>query len=238
MDKSIGEVILYILSIAKANKISSIKKTYLVKYVYYFDYLYAQEMGDKYTNIDWKLHYYGPHSFQIDEVLEQLIKSKKIGFSTYESSEYESISYYIPSGQYPSPSNFDTTIKFDIENFIKEHEKKKDLKALLHETYATEPMQNKFFGELLSFIGLEKLNYKKDIKSLKLLAKDEDKIAKVKSLLKKMSKKSKDADKAPLFELKKVPYSDFAQEDETSYINDLSDLNDLRISFSSGISNG
>lgn len=184
----LNKIILKLLHIVKINKLEKVNKTSLVKYLYFLDYFYAKKHKEQFSNIDWKMNYYGPHSFQIDNCLDELTKSKRVNF--YFGNNNQHIYYLSDAMDF---NNFEINgikdIEGDWESLIKEYQVKQDLKSLLNKTYSTEPIEGKSVGDIINFEKIDFIIFKEDIKQIKINITDMKTIKRIEELRKKIKSK-------------------------------------------------
>lgn len=211
--------ILSILLEAKEGGVWKITRTALIKYLYLLDFWMAEESGGgTFTGAEWRFHHFGPYSDALAADLDWL--------STQPSVEKEDISgkgkdYFLYSlGEWAKAQTFEALglpidVRLKLTEAIKHYAG--DLSGLLDFVYfRTTPMQGATPGSVLSFTGLRKLNFKADIKPVKVPVNDAAKIDRIKTLLKKIGGQWEEGHKIPAMTHPPIRDAIFAQvmEDE------------------------
>lgn len=195
-----NNAILSILLEAKLGGAGKVTRTALIKYLYLLDFWMAEETGgNTFTNAEWRFHHFGPYSDTLATNLDWL--------STQPSVEKEDISgkgkdYFLYSlGEWAKAQTFEALgLPIDVRLKLTEAIKRYagDLSGLLDFVYfKTAPMQGATPGSVLSFAELHKLNFKVDIKPIKIPINDAAKIDRIKTLLVRIGKQWEEGQKAP-----------------------------------------
>lgn len=211
--------ILSILLEAKQGGVGKITRTALIKYLYLLDFWMAEATGgNTFTGVEWRFHHFGPYSNALAADLDWL--------STQPSVEKEDISgkdkdYFLYSiGEWAKAQTFEALglpidVRLNLIEAIKRYAG--DLSGLLDFVYfKTAPMQGATPGAVLSFAGFRKLNFKTDIKTIKVPVNDAAKIDRIKILLAKIGGQWEEGHKAPAMTHPPIRDALFAQvaEDE------------------------
>lgn len=183
------DAILSILLEVKQAGIGKITRTALIKYLYLLDYWTAEETGGEiFTGTEWRFHHFGPYSDVLAADIDWLSTQPSV---EKEESTGKSVDYFLYSlGEWAKAQTFESlglpiTVRLNLIEAIKHYSG--DLNGLLGFVYfKTEPMQRAKPGDILSFAGLHKLNFKTDIKQIRVPVTDVAKIDRIKSLLAKI----------------------------------------------------
>lgn len=215
----VKNAILSILLEAKQGGMGKVTRTALIKYLYLLDFWMAEEAeGNTFTGAEWRFHHFGPYSNALAADLDWL--------STQPSVEKEDVigkdkDYFLYSlGEWAKAQTFEVLgLPIDVRLRLTEAMKRYsgDLNGLLNFIYfKTAPMQGATPGSILSFAGLRKLNFKADIKPVRVPISDVAKINRIKTLLAKIGEQWEERHKAPAMTHPPIRDALFAQvaEDE------------------------
>lgn len=186
------ELIPALLAFCKEKGLDSVSLTALIKYLYLID-CYSAEMLDgqgKATDIEWKFIKFGPHSFSVQPVIDELTQKGIIlcqqhdyeerAFNTYSLNNFHTAKKLKDIG-------FPSYVTSRLSSDIKKHKNK--LPSLLNKVYfETEPMKSALPYEDLHFSSC----YKKKIehfKTKKTKPLSHDSLSKGKEIIAKINEK-------------------------------------------------
>jgi hypothetical protein len=211
--------ILSILLESKQSGSGKVTRTALIKYVYLLDYWMAEETGgNTFTGVEWRFYHFGPYSDALAADLEWLSTQPSVEKEDFSGKDKDYSLYGL--GEWAKAQTFEALgLPIDVRLRLTEAIKRYavDLSGLLDFVYfKTTPMQGATPGTVLSFAGLRKLNFKADIKPVKVPIPNATKAARIKILLSKIGGQWEDARKAPVMAQPPIRDAVFAQtvEDE------------------------
>lgn len=181
-----------ILSEAESAGVGKITRTALMKYLYLLDLYTARETGGKtWTGASWVFLHYGPYSQSLAEEVDALsakglIEEKAGGglskdYSLYSLAEMTIVKGFVDLGM---PIDVRLSLSQDIRKFAS------DLPYLLDKIYFhTEPMECVRPGDALTFETAQKVNFKTDVKPIKIPIADEKTVTTIRLLAKRIGEK-------------------------------------------------
>lgn len=186
-----ADAVTAILLEAKQVGVYKLTRTALTKYLYLLDYWMAKENNGKtFIGVAWRFHHFGPYSDALAADLDWASSQPAINKVDVSKQDKDFTLYSL--SEYAKPKSLETLgVPFDVRQNLTHSIKAfaVDLPGLLNFVYfKTEPMEHAKPGEILSFFGLNKVNFKADIKIIKIPVTDKEKAQKIQSLLLKIGK--------------------------------------------------
>ena len=188
-DNPAAAAILSILLESKQAGVGKLMRTVLMKYLYLLDLFMAEETSGKtWTGALWRFHHFGPYADSLAAEIDKLAALSLIADEARERGDKDYTLYTI--GEWSQARTlealgFPLDVRMRLTQVIRKFAN--DLSSLLDMVYFnTEPMRNVRPGEELRFDAVEKLNYKVDVRPIRILATDPEKNAKVRNLARKI----------------------------------------------------
>lgn len=176
--------ILAILLETKQAGVGKVTRTALIKYLYLLDLWFAEESGGAtFTKAEWKFHHFGPYADALASALDFLSTQPAVEHEDRDRTDKSYSLYWLGAAAQVKPLEalVPQDVRIRLEVAVRRFAN--DLSSLLSYVYfETEPMRNARPGDLLSFTGLRKLNFKSDIKLVKVPIADTKKAARIKDL--------------------------------------------------------
>ncbi len=196
----IATAILAILLEAKQAGLNGIVRTALIKYVYLLDYLQAQESaGRTFTGASWIFYHFGPWSDVVAGELDALVERASVRDDPRSRGNKNYIVYFL--GDYaPGAFTFEALkLSFDVRAFLGDALRRYsgDLLGLLDLVYfRTAPMHDAVPGETLDFSKAKKIDFKNEVKQIKISAADKQRVNRIRELATRIGVNYADAFKA------------------------------------------
>lgn len=193
-----ADAVVAILLEAKQVGVYKLTRTALTKYLYLLDYWVAKENGGKpYFGVTWRFHHYGPYSDSLALDLDWASSQPAINKVDVSRQEKDFTLYSLSS--YAKNKTLEMLgVSYDVRQNLALALKafSGDLTGLLNFVYfKTEPMEQANPGDVISFAGLNKVNFKSDVLPIKIPITDKDKAKRIKLLLSKIAGKWEDEHK-------------------------------------------
>ena len=209
-----ADAITAILLEAKSVGVHKLTRTALTKYLYLLDYWIAKENGGKpFFDITWKFHHYGPYSEALALDLDWASSQPAINKVDVTKTDKEFTLYSL--SEYAKNKTLEMLgVPIDVRHHLTQAIKAfaYDLIGLLNFVYfKTEPMEHVKPGDVISFDGLRKVNFKTDLQPIKIPVGDKDKAEQIKMLLSKIGGKWEDDHKPKFTQTQPIRDSFFAQ---------------------------
>lgn len=179
--------VLAILLEAKQAGVGKVMRTALIKYLYLLDLYMAEEtQGTTWTGAAWRFSHFGPFAAALAEELDQLAAQSLIQEALGGGQTKDYVLYSV--GEWSLAKTFEELgiprdVRMRLAQAIRHFSN--ELSALLDMVYFhTEPMRAAVPGQVLSFQNARKINFKADIKPIKILVTDTKKAARIRELAK------------------------------------------------------